>query len=122
MNDDTRTGSQLISTLVRSQESGGVWRVSDRNPAMITVALLRCDAGRSKPLSTALQDWSIDPIVGGGRLGLDCRHALERQCPIAAGRAQPRKHGRRLAGRQAPISLRPPGYLADPRHQLVGRE
>jgi len=43
--DDTRTGAQLIGTLVRWQESGGVWRVRDRNPAMITVALLRCDAG-----------------------------------------------------------------------------
>lgn len=45
MNDDIRTGTQLISTLVRWQESGGVWRVRDRNPAMITVALLRRDAG-----------------------------------------------------------------------------
>lgn len=36
---------QLISTLVRWHESGGVWRVSARNPAQITVALLRCDAG-----------------------------------------------------------------------------
>lgn len=64
MNDDTRTGSQLISTLVRSQESGGVWRVSDRNPAIITVALLRCDAGRSTPpiRLSAAEDW--DWIAG----------------------------------------------------------
>lgn len=45
MNDDTKTGRQLINTLIRWQVSGGVWRVSNRNPAMITVALLRCDAG-----------------------------------------------------------------------------
>jgi len=58
VNDDTRTGTQLISTLVRWQESGGVWRVRDRNPARITVALLRCDAGEVvDQISSGVPEW-----------------------------------------------------------------
>ena len=45
MSDDPRTGKVLIRTLIRWQVSGGVWRVRDRHSSMITVALLRCDAG-----------------------------------------------------------------------------
>ena len=45
MRDDSGAGPELVSTLVRWQESGGVWRVLHRHPTTITVALLRCDAG-----------------------------------------------------------------------------
>jgi hypothetical protein len=45
VSDDSGAGPELVSTLVRWQESGGVWRVLHRHPTTITVALLRCDAG-----------------------------------------------------------------------------
>ena len=45
MQDDAVSGPELVGTLVRWQESGGVWRVLARHPTAVTVALLRCDAG-----------------------------------------------------------------------------
>ncbi|QWZ10392.1 hypothetical protein KRR39_02405 [Nocardioides panacis] len=45
MRDDGGTGQDLVDTLLRWQQSGGVWRVLARHPTTVTVALLRCDAG-----------------------------------------------------------------------------
>ena len=45
MRDDSDAGQDLVGALVRWQVSGGVWRVLDRRPSAVTVALLRCDAG-----------------------------------------------------------------------------
>jgi hypothetical protein len=45
MDEDTRTGRQLVDALVRWQESGGVWLVGARHPGTVEVILLRCDAG-----------------------------------------------------------------------------
>jgi hypothetical protein len=38
-------GTDLVSALVRWQQSGGTWRVVGRRPDRVTVALLRCDGG-----------------------------------------------------------------------------
>ena len=43
--DDDSTGAALVHALVRWHAAGGVWRVVDRKPDEVTVALLRCDGG-----------------------------------------------------------------------------
>lgn len=45
MPDDARTGEQLIEALLRWEDSGAAWRVLERQPDHVTVALLRCDGG-----------------------------------------------------------------------------
>lgn len=39
------SGAELIRALGRWQDSGAVWRVLERRPSRVTVALLRCDGG-----------------------------------------------------------------------------
>ena len=39
------SGTELVETLRRWHGSGAVWRVAERRPSGVTVALLRCDAG-----------------------------------------------------------------------------
>ena len=38
-------GDDLVASLRRWRDAGGVWRVVARTPDEVTVALLRCDGG-----------------------------------------------------------------------------
>jgi hypothetical protein len=58
MTDDATTGSELVATLNRWHDSGAVWRVVERTPSRVTVALLRCDGGEEvQRLSSANPVW-----------------------------------------------------------------
>lgn len=58
MTDDSTTGTDLVSALNRWQDSGAVWRVVERTPSRITVALLRCDGGEEvQRLSSSNPVW-----------------------------------------------------------------
>jgi hypothetical protein len=58
MSDDSTTGTDLVRVLNRWQDSGAVWRVVERTPSRITVALLRCDGGEEvQRLSSSNPIW-----------------------------------------------------------------
>ncbi|WP_046469133.1 hypothetical protein [Allosalinactinospora lopnorensis] len=40
-----RSHGNPVETLVRWEEHGAVWRVLERTPSQVTVALCRCDGG-----------------------------------------------------------------------------
>ncbi len=42
---DERSGDELVETLLRWQDAGGVWRVAQRRAGHATVALLTCAGG-----------------------------------------------------------------------------
>lgn len=42
---ETSDGTDLVASLHRWYDAGGVWRVVARTPDEVTVALLRCDGG-----------------------------------------------------------------------------
>jgi hypothetical protein len=42
---ETGLGRDLVETLLRWQDAGGVWRVVAATSGRVTVALLRCDGG-----------------------------------------------------------------------------
>jgi hypothetical protein len=43
--NDDEADRDLVGTLIRWQDFGGVWRVVARSPAQVTVSLCRCDGG-----------------------------------------------------------------------------
>jgi hypothetical protein len=51
-------GSDLIATIERWYAAGAVWRVVDRRPDEVTVALLRCDGGEEvERISSGAPAW-----------------------------------------------------------------
>lgn len=64
MSEDDRDGAELVRTLVRWHEAGGVWRVVHRSPTRATVALLTCAGGEEVERLTADEPRWLEFLTG----------------------------------------------------------
>ena len=66
---ETGLGRDLVETLLRWQDAGGVWRVVATTSGRVTVALLRCDGGEEVERLTTADARTLQFIAG--RAGSD---------------------------------------------------